>query len=47
MISIKFQPEQDEQWGRAMKYVNEVPELNYMTQIVIMMYEDPTKVCLM
>ena len=35
----------DEQWARAMNYVNEVSELNYMTQIVIMMYEDPNKVC--
>ncbi len=26
-----------------MDYVNAVSELNYMTQIVIMMYEDPTK----
>ena len=34
----------DEQWHRAMDYVNAVSELNYMTQIVIMMYEDPTKV---
>ena len=35
----------DEQWIRAMEYVNSVSELNYMTQIVIMVYEDPTKVC--
>ena len=34
----------DEQWVRAMEYVNSVSELNYMTQIVIMVYEDPTKV---
>jgi len=34
----------DEQWIRAMEYVNSVSELNYMTQIVIMVYEDPTKV---
>lgn len=27
-----------------MEYVNAVTELNYMTQIVIMLYEDPTKV---
>ena len=27
-----------------MDYVDAVSELNYMTQIVIMMYEDPTKV---
>lgn len=34
----------DEQWSRAMEYVSLVSELNYMTQIVIMLYEDPTKV---
>jgi inositol hexakisphosphate/diphosphoinositol-pentakisphosphate kinase len=33
----------DEQWKRAMEYVSAVPELNYLTQIVIMLYEDPTK----
>ncbi|XP_023325521.1 inositol hexakisphosphate and diphosphoinositol-pentakisphosphate kinase [Eurytemora carolleeae] len=33
----------DEQWTRAMEYVSLVSELNYMTQIVIMLYEDPTK----
>lgn len=33
----------DEQWKRAMDYQNFVSELNYMTQIVIMLYEDPNK----
>ncbi|XP_029428454.1 inositol hexakisphosphate and diphosphoinositol-pentakisphosphate kinase 2 isoform X6 [Rhinatrema bivittatum] len=33
----------DEQWKRAMDYLNFVSELNYMTQIVIMLYEDPNK----
>ncbi|XP_022658524.1 inositol hexakisphosphate and diphosphoinositol-pentakisphosphate kinase 2-like isoform X6 [Varroa destructor] len=33
----------DEQWRRALSYVSEVSELNYMTQIVIMLYEDETK----
>ncbi|XP_026956258.1 inositol hexakisphosphate and diphosphoinositol-pentakisphosphate kinase 2 isoform X4 [Orcinus orca] len=33
----------DEQWKRAMDYLNVVSELNYMTQIVIMLYEDPNK----
>ncbi|CAG9837443.1 unnamed protein product [Diabrotica balteata] len=33
----------DEQWRRAMEYVSCVSELNYMSQIVIMLYEDPTK----
>ncbi|KAI5745620.1 hypothetical protein M8J76_012817 [Diaphorina citri] len=33
----------DEQWMRAMEYVSMVSELNYMSQVVIMLYEDPTK----
>lgn len=33
----------DEQWSRAMEYISIVSELNYMSQIVIMLYEDPTK----
>nr|XP_018903012.1 PREDICTED: inositol hexakisphosphate and diphosphoinositol-pentakisphosphate kinase 2 isoform X10 [Bemisia tabaci] len=33
----------DEQWRRAMQYVSMVSELNYMSQIVVMLYEDPTK----
>ncbi|KAM9330943.1 inositol hexakisphosphate and diphosphoinositol-pentakisphosphate kinase 2 [Gastrophryne carolinensis] len=33
----------DDQWKRAMDYLNCVNELNYMTQIVIMLYEDPNK----
>ncbi|XP_063101580.1 inositol hexakisphosphate and diphosphoinositol-pentakisphosphate kinase 2 isoform X13 [Cavia porcellus] len=33
----------DEQWKRAVDYLNIVSELNYMTQIVIMLYEDPNK----
>ncbi|XP_057654646.1 inositol hexakisphosphate and diphosphoinositol-pentakisphosphate kinase 2 isoform X19 [Diorhabda carinulata] len=35
--------QKDEQWRRAMDYVSCVSELNYMSQIVIMLYEDPTK----
>ncbi|CAH1271214.1 PPIP5K2 [Branchiostoma lanceolatum] len=31
----------DEQWKRALEYMSAVTELNYMTQIVIMLYEDP------
>ncbi|KAM7339772.1 hypothetical protein ACRRTK_000387 [Alexandromys fortis] len=37
------QDSKDEQWKRAMDYLNVVNELNYMTQIVIMLYEDPNK----
>ncbi|XP_067637668.1 inositol hexakisphosphate and diphosphoinositol-pentakisphosphate kinase isoform X16 [Eurosta solidaginis] len=33
----------DEQWHRAMDYISMVSELNYMAQVVIMLYEDPTK----
>ena len=29
----------DEQWKRAMDYVSQVSELNYMAQVVIMLYE--------
>ncbi|GAU99688.1 hypothetical protein RvY_10649 [Ramazzottius varieornatus] len=36
-------PENDEQWKRAMTFVSAVPEFNFLTQIVIMQYEDPTK----
>ncbi|XP_062846045.1 inositol hexakisphosphate and diphosphoinositol-pentakisphosphate kinase 2 isoform X2 [Trichomycterus rosablanca] len=35
--------EKDQQWKRAMDYLSAVPELNYMTQIVIMLYEDNNK----
>ncbi|XP_056318054.1 inositol hexakisphosphate and diphosphoinositol-pentakisphosphate kinase 1 isoform X4 [Danio aesculapii] len=35
--------EKDEQWKRAMDYLSAVSELNYMTQIVIMLYEDNNK----
>ena len=41
--SIGWQVRKDEQWRRAMEYVSMVSELNYMSQIVIMLYEDPTK----
>uniref|UniRef100_A0A8C2WNA0 Inositol hexakisphosphate and diphosphoinositol-pentakisphosphate kinase n=1 Tax=Cyclopterus lumpus TaxID=8103 RepID=A0A8C2WNA0_CYCLU len=37
------QEENDQQWKRAMDYLSAVSELNYMTQIVIMLYEDNTK----
>ncbi|MEE6503356.1 hypothetical protein FKM82_004802 [Ascaphus truei] len=33
----------DRQWKRAMDYLSAVSELNYMTQIVIMLYEDNNK----
>ncbi|XP_034291462.1 inositol hexakisphosphate and diphosphoinositol-pentakisphosphate kinase 1 isoform X6 [Pantherophis guttatus] len=33
----------DAQWKRAMDYLGAISELNYMTQIVIMLYEDNNK----
>uniref|UniRef100_A0A672JFW0 Inositol hexakisphosphate and diphosphoinositol-pentakisphosphate kinase n=1 Tax=Salarias fasciatus TaxID=181472 RepID=A0A672JFW0_SALFA len=35
--------ETDQQWKQAMDYLSAVTELNYMTQIVIMLYEDNNK----
>ncbi|XP_024120822.1 inositol hexakisphosphate and diphosphoinositol-pentakisphosphate kinase 2 isoform X2 [Oryzias melastigma] len=37
------QEDKDQQWKRAMDYLGAVSELNYMTQIVIMLYEDNNK----
>ncbi|XP_040602080.1 inositol hexakisphosphate and diphosphoinositol-pentakisphosphate kinase 1 isoform X16 [Mesocricetus auratus] len=34
---------QDAQWQRALAYLSAISELNYMTQIVIMLYEDNTR----
>ncbi|XP_051833163.1 inositol hexakisphosphate and diphosphoinositol-pentakisphosphate kinase 1 isoform X4 [Antechinus flavipes] len=34
---------QDAQWQRALSYLSAISELNYMTQIVIMLYEDNTQ----
>uniref|UniRef100_A0A8C9T8K9 Inositol hexakisphosphate and diphosphoinositol-pentakisphosphate kinase n=1 Tax=Scleropages formosus TaxID=113540 RepID=A0A8C9T8K9_SCLFO len=44
-VSILFGPmeDKDQQWKRAMDYLGAVTELNYMTQIVIMLYEDNNK----
>lgn len=33
----------DTQWERSMNFISAISELNYMTQIVIMMYEDINK----
>ncbi|XP_049578863.1 inositol hexakisphosphate and diphosphoinositol-pentakisphosphate kinase 2 isoform X4 [Syngnathus scovelli] len=38
-----FDDEKDQQWKQAMDYLSAVTELNYMTQIVIMLYEDNNK----
>jgi hypothetical protein len=40
-----FEDKQDsqyKQWESALHYLSTVPELNYLTQIVIMLYEDPS-----
>lgn len=39
-----LQEQKDWQWKQAMDYLSAVSELNYMTQIVIMLYEDNDKV---
>lgn len=41
--SAILQITKDEQWRRAMEYISMVSELNYMSQVVVMLYEDPTK----
>nr|XP_022292348.1 inositol hexakisphosphate and diphosphoinositol-pentakisphosphate kinase 2-like isoform X3 [Crassostrea virginica] len=33
----------EEQWRKALEFISNTPELNYMTQIIIMMFEDPSK----
>ena len=43
----EYQEEKDQQWKQAMDYLSAVSELNYMTQIVIMLYEDNNKVGLL
>lgn len=40
-VSSIFKDVSDEYWKRTMEYFANVPELNYMTQIVLMLYEDP------
>uniref|UniRef100_A0A672SSW5 Inositol hexakisphosphate and diphosphoinositol-pentakisphosphate kinase n=1 Tax=Sinocyclocheilus grahami TaxID=75366 RepID=A0A672SSW5_SINGR len=43
LMHVMFQEVKDQQWKRAMDYLSAVTELNYMTQIVIMLYEDNNK----
>ncbi|XP_025089827.1 inositol hexakisphosphate and diphosphoinositol-pentakisphosphate kinase 2-like isoform X4 [Pomacea canaliculata] len=38
-----FEPASDSQWDRAMSFLDATAELNYMSQIVIMLFEDPSK----
>lgn len=44
MLCVLLQETTDWQWRQAMDYLSAVSELNYMTQIVIMLYEDNDKV---
>lgn len=39
-----FEDGVDEQWSNAINFLDRIPELNYLTQIVIMLYEDPNVV---
>ena len=39
-----LQETKDEQWRKATDFLSTTAELNYMTQINIMMFEDPSKV---
>ena len=34
----------DSQWERALSFLDATAELNYMSQIVFMLFEDPSKV---
>uniref|UniRef100_A0A0K8T052 Inositol hexakisphosphate and diphosphoinositol-pentakisphosphate kinase n=1 Tax=Lygus hesperus TaxID=30085 RepID=A0A0K8T052_LYGHE len=43
LLSSQEDASKDEQWRRAMEYVSMVSEINYMSQVVILLYEDPTK----
>uniref|UniRef100_A0A671LM52 Inositol hexakisphosphate and diphosphoinositol-pentakisphosphate kinase n=1 Tax=Sinocyclocheilus anshuiensis TaxID=1608454 RepID=A0A671LM52_9TELE len=43
LLDVSIIEEKDQQWKRAMDYLSAVSELNYMTQIVIMLYEDNNK----
>ena len=40
-----FQAGKDRQWERALSFLDATAELNYMSQIVFMLFEDPSKVC--
>lgn len=44
IVIYVVQENAEEQWRKALDFINNTPELNYMTQIIIMMFEDPSKV---
>lgn len=41
--SLSLQAASDEQWRHSMNYIETISELNYLTQIVIMLYEDSSE----
>ena len=41
---MAFQAGAESQWERALGFLDATAELNYMSQIVFMLFEDPTKV---
>ncbi|KAB1277695.1 Inositol hexakisphosphate and diphosphoinositol-pentakisphosphate kinase 1 [Camelus dromedarius] len=43
LLQASPQETKDAQWQRALAYLSAISELNYMTQIVIMLYEDNTR----
>uniref|UniRef100_A0A8C3RBF0 Inositol hexakisphosphate and diphosphoinositol-pentakisphosphate kinase n=1 Tax=Cyanoderma ruficeps TaxID=181631 RepID=A0A8C3RBF0_9PASS len=43
LAAVEQWENKDQQWKRAMDYLSAISELNYMTQIVIMLYEDNNK----
>uniref|UniRef100_A0A8C3VF33 Inositol hexakisphosphate and diphosphoinositol-pentakisphosphate kinase n=1 Tax=Catharus ustulatus TaxID=91951 RepID=A0A8C3VF33_CATUS len=43
LLDVSVPENKDQQWKRAMDYLSAISELNYMTQIVIMLYEDNNK----
>ena len=44
MTPLSMQEEKDGQWKQSMDFIGACAELNYMSQIVLMMFEDPAKV---
>ena len=40
---LKILQDSDQSWQAACEYLGSIKELNYMTQIVLMLYEDPSK----
>ena len=41
---VPLQAGAESQWERALSFLDATAELNYMSQIVFMLFEDPSKV---